>query len=452
MKRHCRTALIGFIVLVAPTALLLAARQEGPTGTPRIPLRVGLTIVTALNQPGVGDYESLKVIVQTNDKDVRLKYSADVPAPEGGDNDNPLAAILAGGKRQTTKNADGSSVRQIRATRTIARSDLEAAGEYRLVFGDGQPESFPDSTAVGVSRRVFTDLKEKGKATLSVPSGGLSGGIANLVGALLGEASKEFGLATMRAGSLERVAANPVPFKVLVNDQPTELPAIRARGTFEDAEAEFWLLDDADNPLALKWTIGDDKLQVIRLSYPMPVETERPSGAGGSMPAGGAATSSGAGAAGSGAGSGSGGRVGSGAGAGGAAEAGGAAAGTAKRIEADLEKEGRAVVYGIYFDFASDRIKEESEPVLAEIAQVLQQNPAWHLNVEGHTDSIGGTDYNQNLSERRSAAVKQALTARYKIDSARLQTSGYGLSRPKERNDTIEGRARNRRVELVKAQ
>jgi outer membrane protein OmpA-like peptidoglycan-associated protein len=127
-----------------------------------------------------------------------------------------------------------------------------------------------------------------------------------------------------------------------------------------------------------------------------------------------------------------------------------AAAGTAKRIEEDLAKDGRSIIYGIYFDFASDRIKEESEPVLSEIAQVLRTNPTWNLNVEGHTDSIGSDADNLDLSRRRSAAVKQALTTRYKIDLNRLQTSGYGESRPKDRNDTMEGRARNRRVELVK--
>ena len=68
----------------------------------------------------------------------------------------------------------------------------------------------------------------------------------------------------------------------------------------------------------------------------------------------------------------------------------------------------------------------------------------------GGADSIGGDAYNLDLSRRRSAAVKQALVTRYKIGENRLQTSGFGASRPKDRNDTMEGRARNRRVELVK--
>jgi outer membrane protein OmpA-like peptidoglycan-associated protein len=120
----------------------------------------------------------------------------------------------------------------------------------------------------------------------------------------------------------------------------------------------------------------------------------------------------------------------------------------ASTIQQQLASTGKADVYGIYFDFASDRIKEESEPVLAEIARVLAGNPAWTLNVHGHTDNIGSDASNLDLSTRRAAAVKQALVARYKIAPARLSTGGFGESRPIETNDTLEGRARNRRVEL----
>ena len=127
-----------------------------------------------------------------------------------------------------------------------------------------------------------------------------------------------------------------------------------------------------------------------------------------------------------------------------------ASADTAERIERELNDEGRAIVYGIYFDFASDRLKPESQPVLADIATVMKQHPTWSLAVEGHTDNIGGDTYNLDLSKRRSAAVKQALVSDYQIAANRLDPSGYGASRPKDTNSTIEGRARNRRVELVK--
>ena len=74
----------------------------------------------------------------------------------------------------------------------------------------------------------------------------------------------------------------------------------------------------------------------------------------------------------------------------------------------------------------------------------------WKLGIGGHTDSIASDAYNLDLSTRRAAAVKAALTTSYAVDPQRLTTAGYGESRPKDRNDTLEGRARNRRVELVR--
>jgi outer membrane protein OmpA-like peptidoglycan-associated protein len=123
---------------------------------------------------------------------------------------------------------------------------------------------------------------------------------------------------------------------------------------------------------------------------------------------------------------------------------------TSSRIAEKLSTTGRAEVYGIYFDFAKSTIRPESEPVLKEIADVMGKNPAWKLSVEGHTDNIGGAASNQDLSVRRAAAVRQALVDRYHVGAGRLEPAGFGASRPKETNDTLEGRARNRRVELVR--
>jgi outer membrane protein OmpA-like peptidoglycan-associated protein len=119
-------------------------------------------------------------------------------------------------------------------------------------------------------------------------------------------------------------------------------------------------------------------------------------------------------------------------------------------IEKHLAAERRVDVYGIYFDFASDRIRAESEPVLGEIAKALADHLDWELDLDGHTDNIGGADPNLDLSVRRAAAVRQALVSRYGIAGTRLTTHGFGASRPKATNDTLEGRARNRRVELVR--
>jgi outer membrane protein OmpA-like peptidoglycan-associated protein len=119
-------------------------------------------------------------------------------------------------------------------------------------------------------------------------------------------------------------------------------------------------------------------------------------------------------------------------------------------LERALAERGRADIYSIHFSFNSDRIRDESEPTLKEIAGLLAMHPEWKLSIEGHTDDIGGDGSNLDLSRRRSAAVKAALVAKYKIDGNRLSTGGFGKSRPKDTNETLEGRARNRRVELVR--
>src|SRR5262249_51059941 len=104
----------------------------------------------------------------------------------------------------------------------------------------------------------------------------------------------------------------------------------------------------------------------------------------------------------------------------------------------------------IYFDFNSDALREESEPTLQEIAEIMRRHPDWKLSIAGHTDSIGGDTPNTDLSKRRSAAVKNALVSRIGVNTGRLTTTGYGRSRPVDTNDTAEGRARNRRVELMR--
>jgi outer membrane protein OmpA-like peptidoglycan-associated protein len=115
-----------------------------------------------------------------------------------------------------------------------------------------------------------------------------------------------------------------------------------------------------------------------------------------------------------------------------------------------LKKTKRAVTYNIYCDFNKETIKPESATVLKEIVQVMTDNPTWKLTVEGHPDNSGGDTYNCDLSKRRAAAVKQALVSRYDIAPARLSTNGFGSSSPVDTNDTLEGRAHNRRVELTR--
>ena len=114
-----------------------------------------------------------------------------------------------------------------------------------------------------------------------------------------------------------------------------------------------------------------------------------------------------------------------------------------------LEKDRRALVYGINFDFDSDRLRPESLAVLERIRAVLTRHPDWTLAIEGHTDDIGGAAYNLALSEKRARAVQAHLT-QAGIAAERLTAVGKGLSAPVAENASDLGRARNRRVELAR--
>jgi curli biogenesis system outer membrane secretion channel CsgG len=115
----------------------------------------------------------------------------------------------------------------------------------------------------------------------------------------------------------------------------------------------------------------------------------------------------------------------------------------------DLAISGRIVTHGITFDSGSDRIRPESGPTLRKILKLLQDDSGLSFEVQGHTDAQGGEKVNGPLSERRAAAVKAWLVAQG-IEDGRLTTRGLGATKPLKENDTLEGRADNRRVEFVK--
>jgi outer membrane protein OmpA-like peptidoglycan-associated protein len=121
----------------------------------------------------------------------------------------------------------------------------------------------------------------------------------------------------------------------------------------------------------------------------------------------------------------------------------------AAALAGDITQTGHSAVYGIYFDTGKAEVKPESDAALGEIAKLLQQDPALKLLVVGHTDNVGALASNMDLSKRRAAAVVQVLTAKYAIAAARLSAQGAGPLAPVASNATEEGRAKNRRVELV---
>jgi outer membrane protein OmpA-like peptidoglycan-associated protein len=121
----------------------------------------------------------------------------------------------------------------------------------------------------------------------------------------------------------------------------------------------------------------------------------------------------------------------------------------ANSMAQDIKLAGKVAIYGIYFDFNKAVVKPESEPTLREITKLLKQNPKLNLYVVGHTDNIGSMNTNMDLSQRRAQAVLQVLTTKHGVDQARLEAYGVGPLCPAAPNKTDEGRAKNRRVELV---
>jgi OOP family OmpA-OmpF porin len=121
-----------------------------------------------------------------------------------------------------------------------------------------------------------------------------------------------------------------------------------------------------------------------------------------------------------------------------------------KSMREQLEETGRIVTHGILFDVNSATIKGESYRTLQEIGQLLQDIPDLRLSIEGHTDSDGSDESNMTLSQKRADSVRTYLMTTFGVGADRLESKGWGESKPVDSNDTAEGKANNRRVELVK--
>jgi outer membrane protein OmpA-like peptidoglycan-associated protein len=151
-------------------------------------------------------------------------------------------------------------------------------------------------------------------------------------------------------------------------------------------------------------------------------------------------------------------------GTGGAAESGMAAAGETMGVEGALKDLGAKVTDAeiridlaadVLFDFDKAEVKKEAEPSLQKVATVLKANPSAKVAIEGHTDGKGADAYNQALSEQRAAAIKQWLVTNAQVGGANITTRGWGKAKPVSHNtkpdgsDDPEGRAKNRRVEII---
>ncbi len=398
------------LALVHTAAVLasVAAGRADAQSAPRVSLCPGMKIVTAVSQPD-GDYESIKTIESMTDAGLRLKYSSE---------------------RNVMDLLDGPTFKRQTSYRVVRAADAGSASSYLQTFSEHIQETVPGTTSIGTSAEVLRALK----AGLDVEFGIFNAALVGQVSLNRDEHPNlyDYELRTL----IRRVGAGTVTLPVLVDGQRVELRAVHAAGDFFGDKAEFFFLDDPANPLTLKFRIGisaiskedadllvgwnlkaggdRDVLEVVKI-------TTRCEGAAGNTSGGGG-----------GAGGGAGGNDGTAA------------------LEEALEKTGRVEVYDIFFGFGSERIREESEPTLKRIGALLAKHSDWRLNIEGHTDNVASDAANLDLSKRRAAAVRKALVDRYGVAAARLATEGYGESRPKDTNDTAVGRARNRRVELVR--
>jgi outer membrane protein OmpA-like peptidoglycan-associated protein len=309
--------------------------------------------------------------------------------PRRGDYE-PIATVskVTNDAVSTVYSADLPEGHRLVVDRVLRQEDLKAAREYRGWYEQGDPPIFAGTTALRVSTAVYTDLKTKGRAafTLVFVDENPLVALARQLGSG-GPADVQ-----RRPAMLERIEPYALAFPILLNDEPAELHVIHARGLFGDETIDFYVLDDRENPLVLR-AAGRSTGRVVRIAFPTA---------------------------------------------------------DAAPIEEKLKRASRVELHGIYFDFGKATIRPESEPVLRDIASALSRNPRWTLNIEGHTDNVGGDALNLDLSRRRADAVKQALVDRHRVSAASLTTAGVGASRPNASNDTLSGRARNRRVELVR--
>jgi outer membrane protein OmpA-like peptidoglycan-associated protein len=283
--------------------------------------------------------------------------------------------------------SDGSRA-EAAFTRHVSAADLAGATRLNTVFRSNDQADYPGYTAFSLSTGVYESLRATGTAAFTVT--GLGAGLPGL------QTTAKY------KGTLSLVASQSEPFPLIVNGVATTVSSLHVRGAFTYREQslaqDFWVLADSSHPLILKTETGRDVLQLLRVELP----------ADDVIPA------------------------------------------SVVLVERMLDKECRAELPGIYFAFGTATLDRMSEATLTSVAEILQRHQQWTLSVEGHTDNIGTDEANQRLSEQRARAVQTSLSTQHGIAVARLQSAGFGSTRPRTTNDTMAGRARNRRVELVR--
>ena len=354
------SAQIGLLVSAIAVAVATPLKAQAPA--PQIPIRAGVTIVSAvLGDDQKNDYEQLVSIVGATGAELTLRTFAEYEERNG--------------RR-----------RQVTVTRRVSNRDIAGAPVHVLGFYTEDAESLPGTTSLGPSLDVVRSLRTTGRATYTV---------------------KHYAVRQASTGTISLVEKTAVPFPVLLNGRRVTVPALHAAGQLRHPQFvrpwEIYVLDHPVQPILLKVAYGlpnaaipvvaEWSRQVIRIDTP-----EDP-----------------------------------------------------KALENALATDCRVELPGVYFEFNSASLNPQSEPALRSLADLLGRRAEWRISIEGHTDSVGTDGYNMDLSARRAAAVREALVNTYRTAPGRVTTAGFGESRPREPNATAEGRARNRRVELVRS-
>jgi len=284
----------------------------------------------------------------------------------------------------------------------MARTTMRDARTYREVWTTADPEVIAGATSMAVSSAVLNELATKGVTKMTIIPNTGTGKSGHMLDQMAAISKAVFSDSTSTGnpytGTLRRVEPGAVPFAVLINGQPSTVSAIHARGKVvaesDSMDIELFILDDPALPIVLEsGAVGGEGGRVIKITYPDST--------------------------------------------------------LLTKLEQQLASGKPAELYDIYFDYNEATITPQSDVTLHELGDIMRRHPDWKLDIVGHTDSVGGSGAgNTALSAKRATAVRDALTNRFSVGAARLTTHGAGGGQPIATNATLDGRAKNRRVEI----
>jgi outer membrane protein OmpA-like peptidoglycan-associated protein len=339
-----RPAIAGVLALLLAAGAAATAAHGSEVGISSIPLRPGLILVTA-EASERGDYEAI--------------YHVNAVTRDG------VGVTLSTGPSE------------FGVRRFVRRLDLEYAHRCMCSWSRGQRLVFAGTTAFGTSAAVLADLHSLG-STLFVDMWQAA------------DQAPPYRLRTNQAaGTLARVA-DVVSLPLLVDGRVTQLPALHAAGGFGDVHANFYWLDDPNDPLLIQGDLGGGGSRLVAVYLPEFDATAQ--------------------------------------------------------LQTSLKRNAAATLHNIYFALGGATLRPESNAALLAIAALLQKNPAWRLRLAAYTDNLGGWDANLVLARARAEALANFLTQRGGVSANRLHVVGAGAADPIGDNLTVAGRALNRRI------